>query len=110
MATLLWHLLEVSRTGLDLPCDDLSEAGYIMPSDRNEPLRVRAEAADTGLTPWTWAIYQGANQFLIVRSRPEYRQRIEAPQAGFKAAGEVGQRLRAEVVLEDAASVPQEPA
>ena len=81
-----------------------------MPFDRNEPLRVRAEAADTGLTPWAWAIYRGAHQFLIVRSRPEYHQRIEALQAGLKAAGEVGQRLRAEVVFEDVANASQEPA
>ena len=81
-----------------------------MPFDRNEPLRVRAEAIDTGLTPWAWAIYRGANQFLIVRSRPEYHQRIEALQAGLKAAGEVGQRLRAEVVFEDVANASQEPA
>lgn len=80
-----------------------------MPFDRNEPLKVRAEAADTGLTPWAWAIYRGANQFLIVRSRHEYRQRIEALQAGFKAAGEVGQRLRVEVVVEDAELASQEP-
>ena len=81
-----------------------------MPFDRNEPLRVRAESAGTGLTPWAWAIYRGANQFLIVRSRPKYRQRIEALEAGHKAAGEVGQRLRAEVVVEDAELASQESA
>ena len=81
-----------------------------MPFNRNDPLRVRAEAAGNDLTPWAWAIYRGANQFLIVRSRPEYRQRIEALQAGLKAAGEVGQRLRVEVVAEEAEATLPEPA
>lgn len=81
-----------------------------MPFDRNEPLRVRAEAAGSDLTLWAWAIYRGANQFLIVRSRPEYHQRVEALQAGLRAAGEVGQRLCVEVVAEDAEPIPQESA
>ena len=52
----------------------------------------------------------GANHLLIVRSRPKYRQRIEALEAGFKAAGEVAQWLRAEVVLEDAEPASRKPA
>jgi hypothetical protein len=71
---------------------------------------LEADSVTQRMFKWAWAIYRGANQFLIVRSRPEYHQRIEALQAGLKAAGEVGQRLRAEVVFDDAASASQEPA
>lgn len=74
--------------------------GRVLPFDRSEPLRVRAEAVSTGLTPWAWAIYRGADQFLIVRSRADYRERAEALDAGLKAAGYVGNRLRAEVIVE----------
>lgn len=71
-----------------------------MPFDRNEPLRVRAEAVSTGPAPWAWAIYRGVDRFLIVRSRPEFQEPAEALDAGLKAAGDVGNRLRAEVIVE----------
>lgn len=73
-----------------------------MSFDRTEPLRVRAEATGEAPEPWAWAIYRGDDCFLILRSRPEYRERIEALDAGFAAAMGVGRRLRAEVVIEDA--------
>lgn len=75
-------------------------AGRVLPFDRSEPLRVRAEAVSTGPTPWAWAIYRGTERFLIVRSRAEYREPAEALDAGLKAAGDVGNRLRAEVIVE----------
>lgn len=72
-----------------------------MPFDQTAPLEVRAEAAGGGAKPWSWAIHRGANRCLIVRSRPEYRDRAEALEAGLKAAGGVGARLGAEVVVHD---------
>ena len=75
-------------------------AGRVLPFDRSEPLRVRAESVSTGPTPWCWAIYRGADRFLIVRSRAEYQEPAEALDAGLKAAGHVGNRLRTEIIIE----------
>jgi hypothetical protein len=73
-----------------------------MPFDRNDPLRVQVEAVGKAPKVWAWAIYRGTNRFLITRSRPEYRERADALEAGFKAAAGVGRRLRAEVAIGDA--------
>jgi hypothetical protein len=81
-----------------------------MPFDRTAPLTVHAEATGKAPSPWAWAIYRGANRFLITRSRPEYRERVDALEAGFKAAADVGRRLRAEIVVQDAGFARQEPA
>ncbi len=72
-----------------------------MPFDQTAPLEVWAEAAGDGATSWAWSIHRGANRCLMVRSRPEYRDRAEALEAGLKAAGGVGARLGAEVVVRD---------
>jgi hypothetical protein len=73
-----------------------------VPFDRDNPLRVQAEAVGEAPTLWAWAIYRGANRFLIARSRPEYRERADALAAGVKAAETVGHRLKVEIVLEEA--------
>lgn len=73
-----------------------------MPFDRDNPLRVRAEAVGKAPKLWAWAIYRDANRFLIARSQPEYRDRADALDAGLKAATEVGRRLRTGIVVEDA--------
>ena len=73
----------------------------IMPFDQAAPLEVRTEAPGKGTKPWAWSIHRGANRCFIVRSRPEYRDRAEALEAGLKAAGGVGARLGAEVVVRD---------
>ena len=73
-----------------------------MSFDRTQPLWVQAEKNGEASTPWTWAIYRGADRFLIARSRPEYSERTSALEAGLKAAARVGQRLRVEVMAEDA--------
>ncbi|GJD31103.1 hypothetical protein PMNALOAF_2356 [Methylobacterium adhaesivum] len=72
-----------------------------MPFDETAPLEVRAEAAGGGAKRWAWAIHRGADRCLIVRSRPEYRDRAQALEAGLMAAGGVGARLRADVVVRD---------
>ncbi|MFF8802869.1 MULTISPECIES: hypothetical protein [unclassified Methylobacterium] len=72
-----------------------------MPVDQTAPLEVGIEAAGDGVQRWAWAIHREANRCLIVRSRPEYRDRAEALEAGLKAAGGVGARLGAEVVVRD---------
>jgi hypothetical protein len=72
-----------------------------MPFDETAPLEVRAEAAGSGAKRWAWAIHRGADRCLIVRSRPEYRDRAQALEAGLMAAGGVGARLRADVVVRD---------
>lgn len=69
--------------------------------DPTSPLRVRAEAVGEEPFPWAWAIYRGAIPFLIVRSRPEYRKRTDALEAGSKAATDVGRRLRAGIIEEE---------
>lgn len=69
--------------------------------DRTTPLRVRAEAVGEKPTPWAWAIYRGTPLFLIARSRPEYRKRTDALEAGSKAATDVGRRLRTEIIEEE---------
>ena len=71
------------------------------PFDRTEPLRVQAEATGEAPRPWRWAIYRGADHFLIARSQAEYRERAEALEAGIKAAETVGQRLRVEILGEE---------
>jgi hypothetical protein len=81
-----------------------------MPFDRDDPLRVEAEAVGEASTPWAWAIYRGVNRFLIIRSRAEYHDRADALDAGLKAAVDVGRRLRTEVVVEDADRVHRAPA
>ncbi|MGU3661746.1 hypothetical protein [Methylobacterium fujisawaense] len=73
-----------------------------MSYDRNDPLTVRAEAVGAAPVPWAWAIYRGPDGPLILRSRPEYGERADALRAGAQAAGEVGRRLRAEIVVEEA--------
>jgi hypothetical protein len=72
-----------------------------MPFDRDNPLRVRAEAVGKAPKLWAWAIYRGSDRFLITRSRPDYYERANALEAGLKAAGDIGRRLRTEVVVED---------
>lgn len=81
-----------------------------MPFDRDNPLKVQAEAAGKAPKLWAWAIYRGPNNFLITRSRPEYRERADALEAGLKAAVDIGRRLRAEVMVENAASTQRAPA
>jgi hypothetical protein len=81
-----------------------------MPFDRNATLRVHAEAIGDVSKPWAWAIYRGTSRFLITRSRPEYRERVDALEAGFKAAKDVSRRLRVEVVTEDANRTQRTPA
>ncbi len=85
------------------------QAGRATPFDRSQPLTVRAEAINGEPTPWAWAIYRGPDRVLIVRSRPDFGDPAAALDAGLKAAGRVGNRLRTEVVAE--AELPcQEPA
>ena len=50
---------------------------------------------------WAWAIYRGADHFLITRSQAEYRERAEALDAGIKAAETIGQWLHVEIVKEE---------
>jgi len=76
------------------------QVGRGTPFDRSQPLRVRAEAIGSEPTPWGWAIYRGVNRVLIVRSCPEYRDPAAALDAGLKAAGVIGNRLRTEVIVE----------
>ena len=68
--------------------------------DRSAPLTVRADAEGKAPTPWAWTIHRGAGRFLIVRSRPEYRDRTEALAAGMAAAADIGRRLRVAVATE----------
>lgn len=75
-----------------------------MPGEEVDRLTVRAEAVGAPPIPWAWAIYRGIHPLLILRSRPEYRERADALKAGSKAAGEIGRRIRAPVVVEE---VPQ---
>lgn len=65
-------------------------------------LTVRAEAIGGTPVPWAWAIYRGPGSLLILRSRPQYRERADALQAGLQAAAEVGRRLRAPIIVEEA--------
>lgn len=81
-----------------------------MPFDRSHPLNVHAEATGEAPLAWAWAIYRGADRFLILRSRPEYEDRADALEAGLKAASDVGRRLRAEVVFEELELFDHEPA
>ena len=83
-----------------LPLTIEDQAGRATPFDRSQPLRVRAEAIGSEPTPWGWAIYRGANRVLIVRSRPDYQDEAGALDAGLKAAGVIGNRLRTEVIVE----------
>ena len=73
-----------------------------MPFDRSAPLTVYVEPVGKAPKSWAWAIYRGANGFLITRSRPEYRERTDALEAGLKAAADVGRRLRVGVVAAEA--------
>lgn len=73
-----------------------------MSYDRNDLLKVRAEPIGADPVPWAWAIYRGPDDLLILRSRPEYVERADALRAGAQAAGEVGRRLRAEIIVEEA--------
>ena len=82
--------------------DVLSEARCVMSFDRNATLRVYAEAIGEASKPWAWAIYRGTGRFLITRSRPAYRERADALEAGFKAARDVSRRLRVDVAAGDA--------
>ena len=68
-----------------------------MPFDQTASLGVGAEAAGDEVKRWAWAIHRGADRCLIVRSRPEYRDRAEALEVGLKGAGRMGARLGAEV-------------
>lgn len=86
----------------DQPIGALSgENGSVMPFDRDNPLWVRAEAVGKAPKLWAWAIYRGGDRFLITRSRPDYHEHADALAAGLKAAGNVGRRLRTQVVVED---------
>lgn len=91
------------------PPNGLPGAENGMPFNRDDRLRVRAEAVGTTPKPWVWAIYRGTDRFLITRSRPEYRERDEALEAGLKAAADVGRRLHTEVVAEEAERAHHEP-
>jgi hypothetical protein len=73
--------------------------------DRSEPLMVGAEVDGLASTPWAWTVHRGAGRFVILRSRPEYRDRAEAMAAGVEAAVHIGRRLRVEVITEDTYSV-----
>lgn len=73
-----------------------------MSYDRSDLLTVRAEAIGGAPVPWAWAIYRGPHSLLILRSRPEYREHADALQAGLRAASEVGRKLRAPVIVEEA--------
>lgn len=66
-----------------------------MPFDRSHPLNVRTEATGEAPLAWAWAIYRGADRFLILRSRPEYEDHADALEAGLKAATDIGRRLGA---------------
>ena len=81
-----------------------------MPYDRSVPLSVQTEATGKAPTAWAWAIYRGAERFLILRSRPKYVNRADALEAGLRAAADVGRRLGAEVVLEQDELADLEPA
>ena len=81
-----------------------------MPFDRDIALMVRAEAVGKAPKLWAWAIYRDGDRFLITRSRPDYYERADALEAGLKAAGDVGRRLRTEVVVEDANRTHRVPA
>ena len=70
--------------------------------DRQTVLSVQAEATGNAPKLWAWVIYRGAERFLITRSRPEYRERADALEAGFKAARDVSRRLRVDVAAGDA--------
>ena len=76
------------------------QVGRATPFERSQPLTVRLEAIGIEPTPWAWAIHRGANRVLIVRSRPEYWDPAAALDAGLKAAGAIGNRLRTQVIVE----------
>mgnify|MGYP000630883645 FL=1 len=73
-----------------------------MSCDRNDLLTVRAEAIGAASAPWAWAIYRGPKSLLILRSRPVYRDRADALGEGVQAATEIGRRLRAPIIVEEA--------
>ena len=65
-----------------------------MPYAHTQTLSIRAEPTGNARTAWMWIIHRHPGQMLIVRSRPEYANRLQALEAGSAAANRISRRLR----------------